>query len=179
MYDARQSGPDEHPDLETRPPNATSAALRLLALRPRTVAEMTGRLEKRFGKQEAERIAQWLQAKGLLDDAEFAQQWRQSRERRRPRSRGMIEQELKQKGVATPVIEKAMEGFDSTEAAYRAAFKYASRQTRYDRKTFDRRVAAFLNRRGFESEVIRKTLHRLRQEPLFATMETVHSAEDG
>ena len=176
MYDAGLPDLDCNADLEGQPGQARAASLRLLSLRARTVAEITNRLEQRFGQREAERTVEWLQSQNLLDDADFADQWRQSRERRRPRSRGMIEQELRQKGVADHVIEDAMEDFDSAGTAYRAASKYASKQAGRDKVTFDRRVGAFLGRRGFEPEVVRNTLHRLRQELSIATKEPGYPA---
>ena len=143
---------------------ARSAALRLLAVRPRTIEEMRQRLGQRYGASVVEQTVARLQSEGLLNDAEFAQQWRSSRERRKPRSRGMIERELRDKGVEDSVIRETLEGYDSANAAYRAAARYATRQSHCDRTTFDRRVGAFLNRRGFEPGVIRQTLRRLREE---------------
>lgn len=143
---------------------ARNAALRLLATRPRTVEEMRNRLGQRHGASVVEQTVAWLQSEGLLNDAEFAQQWRSSRERRKPRSRRMIERELRDKGVADSVISETMEGYDSTDAAYRAAARYAARQSGSDRTVFDRRVGSFLSRRGFESGVIRQTLQRLHEE---------------
>ena len=143
---------------------ARNTALRLLAIRPRTVEEMRHRLSQRYGASVVEQTVARLQSEGLLNDAEFAQQWRSSRERRKPRSRGMIERELRDKGVEDSVISETLEGYDSADAAYRAAARYAARQSHCDRTTFDRRVGAFLNRRGFEPGVIRQTLQRLREE---------------
>ena len=143
---------------------ARSAALRLLAVRPRTIEEMRQRLGQRYGASVVEQTVARLQSEGLLNDAEFAQQWRSSRERRKPRSRGMIERELRDKGVEDSVISGTLEGYDSAGAAYRAAARYAARQSHCDRATFDRRVGSFLNRRGFEPSVIRQTLQRLREE---------------
>lgn len=152
------------------PPQSTEAekargfAMRLLALRPRTVSEVRKGLGQRFDRQTVERTVTRLQTEGLLNDADFASQWRDSRERRKPRSQGMIERELKQRGVSEDVISEALEGFDSSAAAHRAAVRYAARQAGNDRVTFDRRVGAFLGRRGFEPSVIRQTLNRLREE---------------
>jgi regulatory protein len=139
-------------------------ALRLLALRGRTVAEMREKLGHRFGRETAEKTVARLQFEGLLNDAEFARQWRDSRERKKPRSPRMIEQELKQRGVGQEAISDALEGFDSLAAAYRAASRYAARQDAGNRAAFDRRVGAFLSRRGFEPEVVRQTLDQLRAE---------------
>ncbi len=143
---------------------AHGAALRLLTIRPRTVAEMRERLEPRFRADTVEQTLARLLSEGLLNDAEFAQQWRGSRERRKPRSQRMIEQELRRKGVDEEVIGDTLEGYDSYDAAYRAAAKYAARQRGSSRATFDRRVGAFLERRGFEYGIIRPILQQLREE---------------
>lgn len=143
---------------------ARNAALRLLTVRSRTVEEMRNRLGQRYGTSVVEQTVARLQSEGLLNDAEFAQQWRSSRERRKPRSRGMIERELRDRGVEDSVISETLEGYDSADAAYRAAARYTARQFHCDRTTFDRRVGTFLNRRGFEPGVIRQTIQRLREE---------------
>ncbi len=143
---------------------ARGAALRLLALRPRSVAEMREKLGRRFGTELAEMTVSRLESDGLLDDADFAQQWRESRDRRNPRGRKLIAKELKQRGVPDDAIESALQDFDSNGAARRAATRYAARQADCDRTTFDRRVGAFLDRRGFESSIVRETLRQLRVE---------------
>lgn len=143
---------------------ARNAALRLLTVRSRTVEEIRNRLGQRYGASVVEQTVARLQSEGLLNDAEFAQQWRSSRERRKPRSRGMIERELRDRGVEDSVISETLEGYDSADAAYRAAARYTARQSHCDRTTFDRRVGTFLNRRGFEPGVIRQTIQRLREE---------------
>lgn len=143
---------------------ARNAALRLLTVRSRTVEEIKNRLSQRYRATIIEQTVARLQSEGLLNDAEFAQQWRSSRERRKPRSRGMIKRELRDKGVDDSIISETLEGYDSADAAYRAAARYAARQSASDRSTFDRRVGSFLNRRGFEASVIRQTLQRLREQ---------------
>lgn len=143
---------------------ATTAALRLLATRPRTIAEIRQRLTPRFGTEAAEKTISRLQSQGLLNDADFAQQWRNARERRKPRSPAMIAQELRAKGIADEIITQTLDGYDAPAAAHRAAARYAARQAHNNRATFDRRVTAYLHRRGFNSEITRQTLQQLRQE---------------
>ena len=155
------------PDLSSRipePDRARGAALRLLAVRSRTVAELRERLGQRFQSEAVEQTLASLLDEGLLNDSDFAQQWRYSRERRKPRSRSMIERELKQRGIADDIISETLEDYDSLDAAYRASVRYAARQSGNDRPTFDRRVGAFLGRRGLEAGVIRHTLQRLHKE---------------
>lgn len=143
---------------------ARGMCLRLLASKPRTVAEVKEKLGQRFSAETVEQAVAQLETQGLLDDLAYARQWRESRERRKPRSSRMIAKELHQKGISAENIEDALQDFDSQSAAYRAAAKYASRQSGKDKTAFDRRVGAFLARRGFQSGVIRDTVGRLREE---------------
>ena len=148
----------------TEADRARGTALRLLALKPRSVSEIRERLGRRFARISVEQAISRLLSEGLLNDAEYARQWRDSRERRKPRGRRLITRELSARGIASHLIENALEGYDSMGAARRAAFRYAARQSASDRVTFDRRVGAFLDRRGFEPEVIRTVLQELREE---------------
>ena len=143
---------------------ARGAALRLLALRSRTVAEMKEKLSRNFGNATVELTVTRLEEEGLLNDALFAQRWRESRDRKKPRSSRMIAAELLHKGVSAENIESALQDFDSQSAAYRAAARYAARQSGKDRTAFERRVGAFLARRGFQPGIIRDTVRQLREE---------------
>jgi regulatory protein len=160
MIDESSSVPGILPT-STEASRARGTALRLLAVRSRSVVEIQERLGRRFPRDTVEQTVARLIADGLLNDDDFAQQWRQSRERNKPRSRRKIEQELKQRGVSDDVIDGVLEDYDSLDAAYRSVARYAARQ---NRAVFDRRVAAFLSRRGFEPDVVRQTLRRLREE---------------
>ena len=143
---------------------ARAAALRLLTTRSRSVAEMRQRLGQRFSTEAVESTVALLQEEGLLNDSEFARQWRESRERRKPRGQSLIARELQQKGVPAETISEALQDFDPYAAAHRAVARYAERQASRDRAAFDRRVSAFLGRRGFASDVIRQTLEQIREE---------------
>lgn len=158
--------PEPYFDTRIKKPHkkARTTALRLLAFRPRTIHEMRERLAQKVGSAEADLMVQQLQAEGLLNDADFAKQWRDSRERHRPRGRKILRQELRRRGVADDVIERALTNFNSDEVAYRAGLKYASKQTSCDERTFRRRLGAFLHRRGFEPDVIRRAVDGLNEE---------------
>ena len=125
---------------------------------------MRERLAQKVGPNDADLMVQQLQAEGLLNDADFAQQWRDSRERHRPRGRRLLRQELRRRGVADDVIEVALADFDSDEVAYRAGHKFASKHKCCDERTFRLRVGAFLHRRGFEPDVIRRAVEGLNEE---------------
>lgn len=139
------------------------AAVRLLSYRPRSEAEIRARLRPRFERETIERVISQLRARQLIDDAAFAQFWRENRESFRPCSRRFLWMELKRKGVASEVIDEVLEGINEEESAYRAAQRRA-RTLERDYETFRRKLGAFLGRRGFSYEVINRTVELLWRE---------------
>ena len=139
------------------------AALRLLSYRPRSEAEIRRRLSRRFDGQIVERVGLHLKARQMIDDAAFAQFWRENRESFRPCSKRLLRMELKGKGVASEVIDEVLVGIDDEESAYRAAQRRA-RTLEKDYETFRRKLSAFLGRRGFSYGVINSTIERLWRE---------------
>lgn len=140
-----------------------NAALRLLSYRPRSDAEIRTRLSRRFGKEIIDRVLLQLKARQMVDDAAFAQFWRENRESFSPRSKRLLKLELRQKGIDPEVVDEVLEGFDDDESAYRAA-KRKGRTLERDYETFRRKLGAFLGRRGFSYGVIKRTIERLWQE---------------
>ncbi len=140
-----------------------NAALRLLSYRPRSDAEIRARLSRRFGKEIIDRVLLQLKARQMVDDAAFAQFWRENRESFSPRSKRLLKLELRQKGIDPEVVDEVLEGFDDDESAYRAA-KRKGRTLERDYETFRRKLGAFLGRRGFSYGVINRTIERLWQE---------------
>ena len=157
---------------------AKQAAFLLLAYRPRSVEELRGRLKERFSEQAVEQTLTGLQRQGLLDDAAFAREWRRQREKNRPRGPAAIANELRRLGVDSEVVEEALADFDAAENAYRAAARYASRLSHQEFPEFRRKLWAFLQRRGFDSSVVRQTVDRLWQELFDSTDGHVDSDPD-
>ena len=145
---------------------ARDIALRFLAYRPRSEAEVRRRLAKDFPAQVIDPLVEALVRQGLIDDRAFARQWRAGRERRRPRSQRLIRQELLHRGLSAEVIAESLEGFDDEANAYLAAERPARRLAARgaDKEEFRRRMAALLGRRGFGFGAIRQTTRRLWQE---------------
>lgn len=138
------------------------AALRLLATRPRSVAEVRQRLRRRgAADQEAAEVIARLREEGLLDDAAFAAYWRENRETFRPRSRRLLQAELRQKGVEADVARAAVAGLDEEEQAYRAGLRRVGSLAREDEVVFRRRLEDHLRRRGFGYEVTVQAVRRL------------------
>jgi SOS response regulatory protein OraA/RecX len=140
---------------------ARAVALRFLAHRPRTEAEIRRRLEPANTSDVVNQVVAWLQGQRYLDDAAFAAEWRRQRELRRPRSESLIRRELSRLGVSREVVETALEGFDAGENAYLAAQKPAARLKGADQARFKQRLWGFLQRRGFKPDVIGITVQRL------------------
>jgi regulatory protein len=111
-----------------------------------------------------ERTVSDLRRQGLLDDAAFAKEWREQRERFRPRGPAVIRQELQKLGVDREVIREALSDFDASANAYQAGSKYASKLSIEDANDFRRRLGGFLHRKGFEGDVLGRTVEQLWRE---------------
>lgn len=142
-----------------------NSALRFLNQRPRSEAEVRARL-RRYGydPEIVERVISRLKELKLVDDLAFAQFWRENRENFRPRSRRLIDLELRQKGVDAETIAEATAGVDDELSAYRAAQRKTKSLTGLDYPNFRKRLGAFLKQRGFTYEVINQTIERVWQE---------------
>ena len=141
--------------------HARAAAQRLLAYRPRSEAEVRTRLSRRFPPCAVDGALDSLKRAGLVDDDAFARLWTDSRVSHRPRSAALIRRELLEKGVSRETAEAATEGVDDAENAYRAGVRLAERLGGEDRDAFNRRVWAFLQRRGFGRSAARNAAERL------------------
>ncbi|HAA95503.1 MAG TPA: hypothetical protein DHW65_08820 [Dehalococcoidia bacterium] len=141
-----------------------NAALRLLTYRSRSEQELRSRLQRRFPQEAIDRAVASLLRQGLLDDAAFARQWREQREKFRPRGPAVIKRELQKLGVDSEVIQEALSDFDAAGNAYQAGSKYAAKLSLEDGTVFRRKLGGFLSRRGFQGDVLGQTVERLWRE---------------
>ncbi len=146
------------------PPKPLDAALRFLALRPRSEAETRRRLSRQYPPASVESVISQLKAKGLLDDLAFARFWRDNRERHRPRSRLMMRQELFQRGVDRAAIDEALEDIDDEAVAMSAGRRMLRQLRASDAGEFRSRMVAHLRRRGFGYSLAARASERLWQE---------------
>jgi regulatory protein len=141
-----------------------NAALRYLGYRPRSEAELKERLQKRgFDEASVEAVVAKLKEQGLVDDLAFAQFWQDNRQSFSPRSQRLTRSELRQKGVASDIIDQVLAEVSDEESAYRAAQAKARRLPRSDYQSFRRRLGGYLKRRGFGYGVITHTVERVWQ----------------
>jgi regulatory protein len=157
----RQVAPDVDPDAD--PENvARQIVLRKLSAQARTRQELAKALQvKRVPPEVADQVLGRFQEVGLIDDAQFARDWVESRQGRRSLSRSALRRELSAKGVDRDEIEAALEPVTSAEemtAARQLADKKLRSMTQLAPDVRYRRLAGALARRGFGSGVISSVL---------------------
>jgi len=142
--------------------DAYDRALNYLTYRPRSAWEIRRYLEKRGLGEDAQAVVlERLTRAGLVNDREFAQFWVENRAAHRPRGRRALRAELRQKGIATEVVEAAVSDVDEDAAALAVGEGRARRLLSLDRQGFRQRLYGYLQRRGFSYEVCRRVTDRL------------------
>ncbi len=144
---------------------AKSDALRLLSIRPRSVAEMTERLKrKHYPKEIIEKLIGVFQAQGLLNDDQFAKLFANARVHSNPQGRKKLAVELAKKGLAPTLIEKTVAGLKDVDEES-MAMELARRRFEHmaglssEKKKF--RLYGLLKRRGFDDGVVFGVIQKL------------------
>lgn len=142
---------------------AYDAALRLLTARARSSAELSDRLVgKGFSAQTVRVLVGDLENAGLLDDADFARQWVYFRHRDGGRSRRVLRDELRRKGVDDEHIAAAVDCISEDDERARAARLVRRTLSRRSLPSADdvaacrreqRRLLGMLARKGYGSEI--------------------------
>lgn len=141
------------------------AALRYLGSRPRSEAELKHRLRRRgFAEEAIAKVLLELEQQHLVDDLAFARFWRENREAFSPRSRRLIAQELREKGVAADTIAQAIAGLDDEVEARRLAQRKLRSWSGLANPQFRQKLASLLRRRGFDYEVTKETIDQVWKE---------------
>ncbi len=139
-----------------------NAAIKFLSYRPRSEAEVRQGLKKRgFTTDIINKSIKQLKEQKLIDDAEFAQYWRDNRLSFNPRSKRMIKLELRRKGVDVATIDEISNGIDDEESAYKVGLKRARILASLSYDEFYKYLYNYLGRRGFSYDVINCVRARL------------------
>jgi regulatory protein len=163
-----------------------AAAARLLEARPRTVADVRGRLVKAGYRSDlADAAVARLLELGYLDDEEFARAWVASRDRAHPRGERALRLELSRAGVARETVDAVLEervvaalGVDGADGEPRddgspdedAALRLlASRRAALERVDGPRRrrerAYGLLARAGFDPDTAGRAVERFLRPP--------------
>ena len=138
----------------SREEQARALCLRLLTARARTRAELEGQLTKRgYPDDVSASVLDRLADVGLIDDADFAEQWVRSRRANAGKGKRALAAELRTKGVDNDVITAALSDIDAGAERERAE-QLVNDKLRRERNTEDeakltRRLVGMLARRGY------------------------------
>jgi len=161
---------------------ARETALRLLGARPRSTAELRARLRRAGAPLESVvSVITDLTNDGYLNDLEFARAWVQNRLAVRPCGALRLRSELREKGVASSLIEQAIREVCGEEEAAAANAAGGPAETGEERRARDlverrlrayarlawdariRRLAGLLQRRGFAAPTIARVLRTVQR----------------
>lgn len=136
---------------------AREIVLRRLTDAPRSRAELAESLARKHVPDEvAAQVLDRFEEVGLIDDAEFARQWVQSRQRAKGIAHRVLALELRRKGVDDDVARSALVEVDP-EAERQAAHRLVQRKLRsmavLDTTTQVRRLTGMLARKGYAPQV--------------------------
>lgn len=112
--------------------------------------------ESPFREEDVAPVVQQLEARGLLDDSDFAAWYREQRQRFRPRSKRLLRSEMTAKGVEGATIADQLDMYDERDACRRLA----QRKARYP----EDKLVAYLVRNGFAYGMARSVLREERGE---------------
>ena len=150
-----KSCPPQSTSEASREEQARNLCLRLLTARARTRAELEGQLAKRgYPDDVSQRVLDRLTQVGLIDDADFAEQWVRSRRANAGKGKRALAAELRTKGVNNDVITAALDGIDAGAERQRAEKLVRDRLRREklgddDDAKIARRLVGMLARRGY------------------------------
>ncbi|AEN74121.1 regulatory protein RecX [Rhodothermus marinus] len=147
---------------------AQSVALRYLEHRPRTVQEVRRRLERAgFPVEVIDQMVARLEALGYLDDRAYARAYVQGRLAGRGYGPRRLQAELRRRGVPPDVVEATLDAALAETDPLEIARPLARRrwkllcQNEPDRRKRRQKLIAFLQRRGFSSEIAYTLLREL------------------
>ncbi|MEJ8302607.1 regulatory protein RecX [Saccharibacillus sacchari] len=140
---------------------AYAQAINFLSFKARTSGEIEQKLlEKELDPEAVAETVKRLVEEKLIDDAFYAQEWTKQRIAGKKKGKVVVKQELRRKGVDPELIDEALESMGD-EDELRSAEELAAKKWRttkgesWERK---RKTAAFVMRRGFSSDIVRKAL---------------------
>ena len=162
--------------------DSLNVAYRYLSYRPRSEAEIRHMLQRRrFTDDVVERTLARLREQELADDAAFAGFWKDNRLTFRPKSKRLIQKELRDKKVASDIVEQVTTDIDDDAIAYKLGSGRMAAIGHLGYRDFYRRLSGYLGYRGFSHEVVRRTAGRLwreREEEESPKQRTVASTQE-
>ena len=144
---------------------ALTTALNFIGYRPRAEAEIRVRLQRdEWSETVIAAVIQKLRANKMLDDAQFASDWVESRSRSKPRGARLLKQELRFKGVDKEEIEAALpDANEEIENAMAALQKIERKLEKWEGRERTQKAIEMMARRGFSFGTVKTALSRLEE----------------
>ena len=136
---------------------AVRRALEFLARRRRTRSELQKQLLKAFSEAEANGALARIDELGYVDDESWAKDY-VTTIRARGRGRSLLARELSQHGIDDEAQESALAEHDDRGEALAIARKRVRSLQRLAPEVRDRRLYAFLRRRGFSNDTAKQAM---------------------
>jgi len=142
---------------------ARSAAFKYLAYKSRSSSEVADHLKKKdFSNESVLQTVEELKELGYINDTELARQWGRSRIQSRHWGSHRLLQELAQRGIRREIADTVMlelyEEIDEYKIAETCAEKKIRSMIHLDIETQRKRLAPFLQRKGFPVHIVYKIL---------------------
>lgn len=142
-------------------------ALRLLHYRCRSKKEMLEKLRLQgFNDEQTNNTMAFLENAGLIKDETLAAELLRNAVMRRYLGRKGVEMFLYKRGIDRDLINETLSNLTQeieTETARKLAGKKLKTMKNYPENTVKRRLCAILQRRGFSSDVIYKTINAIKE----------------
>jgi regulatory protein len=145
--------------------SAYNYALNLLAARPYATRALHRKLiQKEYSAADADDAIRRLVANGLLDDARYAEQYARSKMLATGASRRRLTQDLYRKGIKGDIVATAIsnvveqEEIDTSAMIERVARKKLAQLGDLEPLVVRRRLFAFLARRGYDLDEIKRVV---------------------
>lgn len=143
-------------DSEKNRQSAFNYSLKYLSFRARSTKEIRDYLyRKNFVEQTINAAIEKLVELKFLNDGEFAKLWIESRQKHKGKSKFILKNELRLKGLENDIIEPLLkEAQDDFETARILFDKKKRTLGNLPKEEFKKKMAGFLQRKGFSWEII-------------------------
>ena len=148
-------------ETEAETEHAEQVLLQRLRARSLSISEARGVLVGLdLPESEIEEIVERFIRLDYLDEAKLAEQIVYSQHERKGLGRSGVQAEMRRRGLDKELIAETIDAMpdDETERAIEVAIKRVQQLGRLDDRTIDRRLNAFLMRKGYPSSVVREAV---------------------
>lgn len=145
---------------------ALDYAYKILSYQDRSVKELRSKLRnKKFRKDEIDKVVAELSNLGYLNDEKYAEMWVKNKMKNRPCGRILMIKGLMTKGIKKEIIENVLKKFLTEEKELEMARKLAEKKLRsincrqnsqisFSKKKKYEKIGRFLQSRGFNERII-------------------------